>query len=238
MSQRHAFGRPINKFQVLRHKVAQLAAETEATKFYVLQTCKMHNEGKYAVKESSISKLLASELADKCAYQILQVFGGYGYMEDYKIARAFRDSRIGTIGGGTSEIMREILAKMIIDDVSYGKPKSDNSQQTTVEHTVESIFKTLPARFKAEKAKGKELSVLFEIEDEKNRLVQIKDGKLILSTVDSQPSTVDIIVSTDSGTYIAVETGKLNPQEAFMTGKIKVSDLMKMMEFGGLFKKL
>ena len=145
-------------------------------------------------KKSSISKLLASELADKCA-----PIKFYKFLEDMVIWKTIKlhalSERIGTIGGGTSEIMREILAKMIIDDVSYGKPKSDNSQQTTVEHTVESIFKTLPARFKAEKAKGKELSVLFEIEDEKNRLVQIKDGKLILSTVDSQPSTVDIIIN-------------------------------------------
>jgi len=238
MSQRHAFGRPINKFQVLRHKVAQLAAETEAIKFYVLQTCRMHNEGKYAVKESSISKLLASELADKCAYQILQVFGGYGYMEDFKIARAFRDSRIGTIGGGTSEIMREILAKMIIDDTNYDRATSINKEEHTSLDSVEAVFQTLPSRFKTEKAKGKNLNMEFKF-DSATYFVSINDGILeIINNGNSGQIAVDCTVETDDATYVAVETGKLNPQEAFMSGKIKVSDLMKMMEFGGLFKKL
>jgi hypothetical protein len=238
MSQRQAFGKPINKFQVLRHKVAQLSAETEAIKFYVLQTCRMHNEGKYAVKESSISKLLASELADKCAYQILQVFGGYGYMEEYKIARAFRDSRIGTIGGGTSEIMREILAKMIIDDANYERATSNNKEDIPKLETVADIFATLPSRFKKEKAVGKNLNMEFKF-DAATYYVKINDGNLeINKAVDSGQNAVDCTVETDDATYIAVETGKLNPQEAFMTGKIKVSDLMKMMEFGGLFKKL
>ena len=66
-----------------------------------------------------MAKLLATELANKVATECLQCFGGYGYMEDYKIARFFRDSRIGTIGGGTSEVMREIIAKMIIDGQEY-----------------------------------------------------------------------------------------------------------------------
>lgn len=238
MSQRNAFGRPINKFQVLRHKVAQLAAETEATKFFVLQTCRMHNDGKYAVKESSISKLLASELADKCAYQILQVFGGYGYMEDYKMARAFRDSRIGTIGGGTSEIMREILAKMIIDDTNYERATSNNKAEKPELNTVADIFTTLPNRFKAEKAKGKQLNFEFKF-DSSTYFVIINDGKLdILQSAENKPSSIDCTVETNDEIYIAVETGKINPQEAFMTGKIKVSDLMKMMEFGALFKKL
>jgi len=66
-----------------------------------------------------MAKLLATELSDKVMYQCLQMFGGYGFMEEYKIARMYRDTRIGTIGGGSSEIMREIIAKMTIDNVDY-----------------------------------------------------------------------------------------------------------------------
>lgn len=240
MSQRSAFGRTINKFQVLRHRVAQMSAEIEATKFFVLHTCRMHADGKYAVKESSMSKLLATELADKCTYQVLQFLGGYGYMEEYKAARAWRDARIGTIGGGSSEIMREIIAKMIIDDTNYERVTSNGSQSTVdrQQWTVDSIFATLPTRFKTEKATGKNLNVLFEFENNLKYLVRIENEKVIVSTVDSRPTTVDLSITTTTETYIAVETGKLNAQEAFMTGKIKVSDLMKMMEFGGLFKKL
>jgi acyl-CoA dehydrogenase len=242
MNERSAFGRTINKFQVLRHRVAQLAAEIECIKIFTLQTCKMHEQGKYVVKECSMVKLIATELADKVMYQCLQFFGGYGYMEEYKVARAFRDSRIGTIGGGSSEIMREIIAKMVIDDIGYERAESNvNGQQSAVNNqptTVDEIFATLPARFKTEKAKGKNLNVEFKF-DSATYFVSINDGNLeIKNTADSGQNIADCTVETDDATYIAVETGKLNPQEAFMTGKIKVSDIMQMMAFGGLFKKL
>ena len=237
MSQRSAFGRTIDKFQVLRHRVAQMAAEIESVKFFVLHTCRMNADGKYAVKESSMSKLLATELADKCTYQVLQFLGGYGYMEEYKAARAWRDARIGTIGGGSSEIMREIIAKMVIDDTNYERATSSQKEEDSKPklETVADIFATLPSRFKAEKANGKTMNVHFKFTNDKYT-VNIADGNLkIDKELNGNP---DCLVETDDATYVAVETGKLNAQEAFMTGKIKVSDLMQMMAFGGLFKKL
>ena len=119
MSERHAFNRPINKFQVLRHRMAQLATEVDINKAYIYHCCKLHADGEYIVKECSMAKLNSTELSDKLMYQCLQSFGGYGFMEEYKIARMFRDSRVGTIGGGTSEIMREIIAKIVIDGNEY-----------------------------------------------------------------------------------------------------------------------
>ncbi len=236
MSQRSAFGRTINKFQVLRHRVAQMSAEIESVKFFILHICRMNADGKYAVKESSMAKLLATELADKCTYQVLQFLGGYGYMEEYKAARAFRDARIGTIGGGSSEIMREIIAKMVIDDVNYQQATSTRNEEGQPKlETVADIFATLPARFKTEKAAGKNLNVHFHFTND-TFTVTISDGKLTVEK--GLQGNADCTVETDDATYINVETGKLNPQEAFMTGKIKVSDLMQMMAFGGLFKKL
>jgi alkylation response protein AidB-like acyl-CoA dehydrogenase len=119
MSEREAFNRPINKFQVLRHRMAQLATEVEINKAFAYHCAKLHAQGEYIVKECSMAKLNSTELSDKLMYQCLQSFGGYGFMEDYKIARMFRDSRVGTIGGGTSEIMREIIAKIVIDGQEY-----------------------------------------------------------------------------------------------------------------------
>ncbi len=131
MSQRQAFGRSINKFQVLRHRIAQLASEITCTKYFVYHCCRMHNDGLYAVKECSMAKLMATELSDDVAYQCLQFFGGYGYMEEFKMARMFRDSRILTIGGGSSEIMREIIAKMVIEDINYSKGSTKTKANTT-----------------------------------------------------------------------------------------------------------
>ena len=125
MSERKAFGRTIDKFDVLRHRISQLYSELEAIKAFSYHCCDLFNKGIYDVKSCSMGKLIVTELHEKISTQCLQFFGGNGYTEDYPMARMFRDSRIGTIGGGTSEIMRAIIAKVIIDDVKYEKVKSN-----------------------------------------------------------------------------------------------------------------
>lgn len=133
MSQRNAFGRTIDKFQVLRHRISQLSSELEALKAFSYYCCDLFDKGIYDVKLCSMGKLIVTELHEKISTQCLQFFGGNGYTEDYPMARMFRDSRIGTIGGGTSEIMREIIAKVVIDDVRYEKEKSNiNSKVSSV----------------------------------------------------------------------------------------------------------
>lgn len=119
MSEREAFGKSINKFQALRHKVANIAAELEMVKTFNYTVAKRLNDGEYVVKEASMSKLLSTKIADEAIYDCLQLLGGYGYMEDYPMARLLRDSRLGPIGGGTSEILREIIAKMVVDGKEY-----------------------------------------------------------------------------------------------------------------------
>jgi alkylation response protein AidB-like acyl-CoA dehydrogenase len=119
MKERQAFGRSISKFQVLRHSVAQMASEIEMAKTFNYTTAKRLNDNEYVVKEATMAKLLSTKIADDVMYQCLQLLGGYGYMEEYPLARMFRDSRLGPIGGGTSEILKEILSKMIIDGKEY-----------------------------------------------------------------------------------------------------------------------
>ncbi|MGF7231592.1 acyl-CoA dehydrogenase family protein [Arachidicoccus sp.] len=118
---REAFGKKLHDFQVIRHRIAQMVADIKTTKAFVNHCCDLQNSGQYAVEECSIAKLQANELAISIVHQCLQLFGGYGFTEDYKIARLYRDVRAGTIIGGTSEIMLEIIAKMVIDNVSYNK---------------------------------------------------------------------------------------------------------------------
>ncbi|MDF1516941.1 MAG: acyl-CoA dehydrogenase family protein [Lutibacter sp.] len=119
MSERNAFGKTIDQFQALRHKIADLASEVEMCKEFNYSVAKRLNEGQYIVKEASMSKLVSTKIADKVIYECLQFLGGYGYIEDYPMARLLRDSRLGPIGGGTSEILREIIAKIIIDKKEY-----------------------------------------------------------------------------------------------------------------------
>jgi len=123
MSEREAFGRTINKFQALRHKVAEMASEVEMCKEFNYSVAKRLNDGQYIVKEASMSKLLSTKMADGVINECLQLLGGYGYMEEYPMARLLRDSRLGQIGGGTSEILKEIIAKIVIDKKEYQQAK-------------------------------------------------------------------------------------------------------------------
>ena len=119
MAEREAFGRPINKFQVLRHRIAQLSSEVMANKIFVYTLYQRFERGEYIIKEAAMAKLVATQLSDKVCYECMRIFGGYGYMESYPMARLLRDSQLGTIGGGTSEILCEIISKMLIDTKVY-----------------------------------------------------------------------------------------------------------------------
>ena len=123
MSEREAFGRTIDKFQALRHKIADMASEVEMCKEFNYSVAKRLNDGQYIVKEASMSKLLSTKMADRVINESLQLLGGYGYMEEYPMARLLRDSRLGQIGGGTSEILKEIIAKIVIDKKVYQQAK-------------------------------------------------------------------------------------------------------------------
>lgn len=124
MSEREAFGKTIDRYQALRHSFVDLHAEMEICKHYNYGVVAMLDKGDYAVKEATISKLKSTKMADNVIYNCLQFLGGYGYIEDYPMARMLRDSRLGPIGGGTSEILKEIIAKIVIDKKEYKAPKS------------------------------------------------------------------------------------------------------------------
>jgi len=119
MSEREAFGKSINKFQALRHTMVNHATDVEHCKIFNYAAVARLNNKEYVVKEATMAKLKSTKVADETIYSCLQMLGGYGYMEEYPLARLLRDSRLGPIGGGTSEILREILSKMIIDKQNY-----------------------------------------------------------------------------------------------------------------------
>jgi len=119
MSERETFGKKINQYQVLRHKIVERTAEMTMCKEFNYSVAQRLGQGEYVVKEATMSKLLSTKMADETIYDCLQMLGGYGFMEDYPLARLFRDSRCGPIGGGTSEILKEILSKIIIDKKNY-----------------------------------------------------------------------------------------------------------------------
>lgn len=112
-NERKAFGRPVSKFQVWRHKfVEHLTAIEAARRLTYYATDKVNKQPMAATKEITMAKLFAGDLAQKVLYDCMQIHGGFGYTTDFPISRAWTDVRLITIGGGTSEIMKEILVKL------------------------------------------------------------------------------------------------------------------------------
>src|SRR5436309_11164949 len=112
--ERTAFGRPIGNFQVIRHKFAEMATKIETARQMVYTTAWRFQHGEYPVREISMAKLYASQIAFEVADECLQIHGGNGYMKEYGIERAWRDIRLNRIGAGTDEIMLEVIGR------SYG----------------------------------------------------------------------------------------------------------------------
>ncbi|MFN2388352.1 MAG: acyl-CoA dehydrogenase family protein [Actinomycetota bacterium] len=108
---RNAFGRPVGKFQVWRHRFADMATRIEAGRALAYHALRLFARGDDPAREAAMAKLYTSEVAFHVADECMQVHGGYGYMMEFAAQRAWRDARLGPIGGGTSEIMRELIAK-------------------------------------------------------------------------------------------------------------------------------
>ena len=111
--EREAFGRPVARFQVWRHRFADLATELEAAWSLTYHALREAVAGEPAGPAAAMAKWLSTELAWRVADEALQVHGGYGYMMEFPVQRAWRDSRLGPIGGGTTEIMKELVARSL-----------------------------------------------------------------------------------------------------------------------------
>ena len=109
--QRSAFGRPIGSFQVWRHRFADMLTRIAAGRALTYKALRLVAEGEQPIREAAMAKLYTSEVAFAVADECVQIHGGYGYMMEFPAQRAWRDSRLGPIGGGTSEIMRELIGR-------------------------------------------------------------------------------------------------------------------------------
>ncbi|MBI2875251.1 MAG: acyl-CoA dehydrogenase family protein [Candidatus Tectomicrobia bacterium] len=110
---RVAFGQPIGKFQTVAHRLAEMAIELEASRQLLYHATWLYQQGKDFRKEVAMIKVHAARMCHWLADQGVQIHGGYGYMAEYPVSRAYLDTRLGSIGGGTSEIQKEILAKLL-----------------------------------------------------------------------------------------------------------------------------
>jgi alkylation response protein AidB-like acyl-CoA dehydrogenase len=112
--QRRQFGRPISEFQAIQFKLADMAAAIDAARLLTYKAGHLKDKGKRVTRESAIAKLFASEAAVKVAEQAVQVLGGYGFVKEYRVEKFYRDVKLCTIGEGTSEIQRLVIARQLL----------------------------------------------------------------------------------------------------------------------------
>ena len=114
--QRRQFGKPISDFQAIQWKLADMATEIDAARLLTMRSASMKDAGLKTTLESSMAKLFASEVAVKCANEGVQIHGGYGFIKDYPAEKFYRDVKLCTIGEGTSEVQRLVIARQLLRD--------------------------------------------------------------------------------------------------------------------------
>jgi len=112
--ERKQFGQPIANFQAIQHKLADMKTLVDASRLLIYRVACMKEKSKRAMLEASVSKLFVSESAIKVAYEAVQIFGGYGYIHEYPVERFYRDTRLSTIGAGSSEVQKMIIASELL----------------------------------------------------------------------------------------------------------------------------
>jgi alkylation response protein AidB-like acyl-CoA dehydrogenase len=113
---RRQFGRPISEFQAIQHKLVDMATKIDASRLLTYRAAKMIDAGKRVTRESAMAKLFASEAAVEIANEAVQIHGGYGFIKDYPVEKFYRDVKLCTIGEGTSEIQRLVIARQLLKD--------------------------------------------------------------------------------------------------------------------------
>jgi len=113
--ERHQFGRPIAEFQAIQWMIADATTELDAARLLIYQAAYLEDQGKRFTKEAAMAKLFASEAAERACFNAIQIHGGYGYSQEYPVERFYRDNRLTTIGEGTSEIQRLVIARQVLE---------------------------------------------------------------------------------------------------------------------------
>lgn len=253
MARRKAFQKPLSSFQALRHRLADLMTRLEAARQLTCYAAWRMQQGEVAVRECSMAKLYTTELANELADACLQCHGGYGYMEEAPIARMYRDARVGTIVGGTSEIMREIIARVDMDQVRYSgvynrgggaesSPATAADGATAPERTPGSPggadpFARLISRLDLERLAHATANLHLHLSGE-----GAGDFTLLLANgrAETRPGLVGdgaCRLECSAETWARIACGELTPEAAFMNGAVAVSDLPAMMEILRLFAK-
>ncbi|MFX0093503.1 MAG: acyl-CoA dehydrogenase family protein, partial [Candidatus Hodarchaeota archaeon] len=229
---RKQFGRSISRFEGISFKICDMATKMRAARLLTVSASRMLEKHLPCTKEASMAKLYATEAAVEICDLSIQILGGAGYVKDYfPVERFYRDARLGTIGGGTSEIMRFLIQREIFIESKREPPK-----KTVPEITFDDMMAAIPRGFRPDRAEGVSAKIQFLFNDVEPWVLRIEDQKCTVEKV--QISNPDMSVKTDSKTWSDVMLSKIDAMQAMMSGNVSIDtdDMDLLMKFARMFK--
>ena len=233
--EREQFGRPISRFEGVSFKIADMAVKMRAARLLLISAARMLQNDIPCTKEATIAKLYASEVSLEVCDMAIQVCGGAGYVKNYyPLEKFYRDARLGTIGGGTSEILRFLIQREV-----YIESRRDAA--TPISPEVEEIdfdtmMTSIPNGFRPERAEGVAAVIRFSFNDEDSWLLKIEDQNCSIEKGDTE--SPKMTVKTDSATWRDILLGKMDAMQAMMAEKVVIDtdDMELLMKFARMFR--
>ncbi len=229
------FGRPISRFEGISFKIADMTMKYRAARLLMISAARMVEKGLPCTKEATMAKLYATEASVEICDLAMQICGGEGYVKDYyPLERFYRDARLGTVGGGTSEICRFLIQREVYMESKRGKV-TQKTLPDTEKIDFDVIMQTIPNAFRPDRAEGVSADIQFCF-TESNWLLRINNQKCVIEKTKLENPIMTI--NTDEKTWIDILLAKLDAMQAMMTGKIKIDtdDMDLLMKFSRMFK--
>jgi putative sterol carrier protein len=231
--ERVQFGRPISRFEGISFKVADMAMLMRASRLMTVSAARMIEKGLPATKEATMAKLFATEASVKVTDMAIQILGGEGYVKDFSgIEKFYRDARLGTIGGGTSEIMRFLIQREIYMQQTRGKKNIPQA----VDIDFSTLMSRIPKGFRADRAKGISALIQFDFSDSDDWILDINNQECNIRQGKSENAIMT--VKTSSEIWKQILLGEMDAMQAMMAEKIEIStdDMDLLMKFARMFK--
>ncbi|MFX0115855.1 MAG: acyl-CoA dehydrogenase family protein [Candidatus Hodarchaeota archaeon] len=229
------FGRPISRFEGISFKISDMATKFRAARLLTITAARMIEKGLQCTKEAAMAKLYATEVSVEVCDLAMQILGGAGYVKDYyPVERFYRDARLGTIGGGTSEIMRFLIQREVYMESKRVVPSKQAISATEI--NFETLMRAIPKGFRPERAEGVSARIQFQFEDNDSWFLNIHNQKCDIEKTEKENR--DMTVQTDVQTWRDIMLAKIDAMQAMMSGKVTIDtdDMELLMTFARMFK--
>ena len=233
--EREQFGQPISRYEGVSFKIADMAVKMRAARLLLISAARMIQNDIPCTKEATIAKLYASEVSLDCCDMAIQICGGAGYVKDYyPLEMFYRDARLGTIGGGTSEILRFLIQREV-----YIESRRDSSAPVSADLDdldFDLMMASIPNGFRPDRAEGVSAVIRFEFDDTDSWSMKIQNQECSIEKGDTD--SPKMTVKTNSATWSDILLGKLDAMQAMMTEKVIIDtdDMELLMKFARMFK--